>query len=134
MRSMNICLTSTDAKNLPRNKGTKRHGKHHPQKYVRGNWRKTYFNMKNKLRTNLRSLDMRLVSVPIIDDDMRLPDTFEDLILLADGRSRLYETAREGIVFVAKEAIHPDARPVEKYQGRLSFKVISNKFILKHDA
>lgn len=78
--------------------------------------------------------DMRLVSVPILDDDFRLPDTFEDLILFADGRSRLYETAREGVVFVAKEAIHPDARPLEKYQGRLSFKVISNKFILKHDA
>lgn len=78
--------------------------------------------------------DMRLVSVPILDDDFRLPDTFEELILFADGRSRLYETAREGVVFVAKEAIHQDARPLEKYQGRLSFKVISNKFILKHDA
>jgi len=50
-------------KSMPRNKGTTKHGKHHPQKYVRGNWRKTYFHMKNRLRTNLRSLDMKLVSV-----------------------------------------------------------------------
>ena len=70
--------------------------------------------------------EMRLVSVPIVDDDFTLPEKFEDLITYADGRSALYETAREGIVFVAKDA-------PEKYEGRLSFKVISNKFILKHD-
>ena len=78
--------------------------------------------------------EMRLVSVPIIEDDMTLPETFEDLILLADGKSALADTPREGIVFVADSLIYPDARPLEKYQGRLSFKVISNKFILKHDA
>ena len=71
--------------------------------------------------------EMELTSVPIIDDDFTLPDTVQDLILYADGRSLLRETAREGVVFVAKD-------PAEKYQGRLSFKVISNKFILKHDA
>jgi RNA ligase (TIGR02306 family) len=71
--------------------------------------------------------EMGLVSVPIIDDEFTLPDKFEDLITYADGRSALYDTAREGVVFVAKD-------PAEDYQGRLSFKVISNKFILKHDA
>jgi len=71
--------------------------------------------------------EMGLTSVPIIDDDFTLPETVQELILYADGRSQLYETAREGVVFVAKD-------PAEKYQGRLSFKVISNKFILKHDA
>ena len=71
--------------------------------------------------------EMGLTSVPIIDDDFTLPETVHELILYADGRSQLYETAREGVVFVAKD-------PAEKYQGRLSFKVISNKFILKHDA
>jgi hypothetical protein len=63
---------------------------------------------------------------------MTLPETIEELILMADGRSELYETAREGIVFVAESLIFPDARPLENYQGRLSFKVISNKYILKH--
>jgi RNA ligase (TIGR02306 family) len=71
--------------------------------------------------------EMGLTSVPIIDDEFTLPESLDDLILYADGRSQLYETAREGVVFVAKDA------PAE-YQGRLSFKVISNKFILKHDA
>lgn len=70
--------------------------------------------------------EMGLTSVPIIDDEFTLPDKVEDLILYADGRSQLYETAREGVVFVAKDS-------PERYQGRLSFKVISNKFILKHD-
>jgi len=78
--------------------------------------------------------EMRLTSVPIIDDEFTLPDTMEELIKYADGRSALCDTAREGVVFVAKELIDPTARPLENYQGRLSFKVISNKFILKHDA
>jgi len=86
---------------------------------------------------NLRALCeiMGLKWVPILEMDMTLPDTIEELILMADGRSALYDTAREGIVFVAESVISGiDARPLENYQGRLSFKVISNKFILKHDA
>jgi len=71
--------------------------------------------------------ELDLQTVPIIDNNFILPENYEDLIIYADGRSLLAEIAREGIVFVAKE--HH-----EKYQGRLSFKVISNKFILKHDA
>jgi hypothetical protein len=77
--------------------------------------------------------EMDLKFVPIVERDMTLPETIEELILMADGRSELYETAREGIVFVAESLINPDARPLENYQGRLSFKVISNKFILKHN-
>jgi len=81
----------------------------------------------------IRSVDLKFV--PIIEMDMTLPDTVEELIALADGRSILCDTAREGIVFVAETVISGlDARPLEDYQGRLSFKVISNKFILKHDA
>lgn len=64
--------------------------------------------------------------VPIIEDNFTLPDKLEDLVLYADGKSKLYDIAREGIVLVGKS-------PNEKYQGRLSFKVISNKYILKHD-
>jgi len=85
------------------------------------------------------SVDLKFV--PIIETDMTLPDTIEELILLADGRSQLCDTAREGIVFVAEYALPGKvietgemARPLADYQGRLSFKVISNKFILKHDA
>jgi hypothetical protein len=83
---------------------------------------------------------MGLEFVPIIEDDMTLPDTVDELLEYADGRSALYDTAREGVVFVAYHALPgkivetgETARPLEDYQGRLSFKVISNKFILKHD-
>jgi len=79
----------------------------------------------------------------VLDDEFNgiLPDTVEELIEMADGKSALRDTAREGIVFVA-EYVMPgtdvetgkSAKPLEDYQGRLSFKVISNKFILKHDA
>lgn len=83
---------------------------------------------------------MGLKFVPIIETDITLPETIEDLVALADGRSALYDTAREGIVFVAEYVLPgtdvetgESARPLADYQGRLSFKVISNKFILKHD-
>jgi RNA ligase (TIGR02306 family) len=76
--------------------------------------------------------EMGLQFVPIIETDMTLPDTVEEIILFADGRSALYETAREGVVFVADQLIDKSA-DLSRYQGRLSFKVISNKFILKHE-
>ena len=82
----------------------------------------------------------KLKFVPIIEHDMTLPETIEELVTFSDGRSALYDTAREGVVFVA-EAVLPGidvetglgGRELSEYQGRLSFKVISNKFILKHD-
>ena len=70
--------------------------------------------------------EMGLDFVPIIDNNFILPEDFNELIKFADGRSKLYDTAREGLVLVSKQS-------PKKYQGRLSFKVISNKFILKHD-
>ena len=84
---------------------------------------------------NLRALCeiMGLKWVPILEMDMTLPDTIEELIAMADGKSELFDTPREDIVFVAESIIGGlDVRPLEDYQGRLSFKVISNKFILKH--
>lgn len=68
---------------------------------------------------------LKLNTVPILDTNLTLPPTFEELIAYADGRSKLYDTAREGVVFIAKNANDKD-------NGRLSFKVISNKFLLKH--
>jgi len=76
--------------------------------------------------------EMGLEFVPVIEADMTLPDTVEEIILFADGRSALYETAREGVVFVADQLIDKSA-DLSRYHGRLSFKVISNKFILKHE-
>jgi RNA ligase (TIGR02306 family) len=76
--------------------------------------------------------EMGLDFVPIVERDMTLPFTIDELLVYADGRSALYDTAREGVVFVADSAIFPTA-DLSRYQGRLSFKVISNKFILKHE-
>lgn len=70
--------------------------------------------------------DMGLQTVPIIDTDFTLPERYDDLISYADGQSKLVETLREGIVFVAKNPSYND-------NGRLSFKVISNKFLLKYE-
>lgn len=70
--------------------------------------------------------EVGLEMVPRIDYAFKLPEKYEDLILYADGESKLCQTAREGIVFVAKNPLYDD-------NGRLSFKVISNKFILKHE-
>jgi RNA ligase (TIGR02306 family) len=64
-----------------------------------------------------------LETVPIIDLNFHLPENFEDLILYADGESKLVQGPREGIVFVSRSSNGDN--------GRLSFKVISNKFILK---
>jgi len=69
---------------------------------------------------------MGLEMVPIINKDFILPNDFNDLIKYADGRSELYDTDREGIVLVAQKTIFPD-------YGRSSFKVLSNKFLLKHE-
>lgn len=70
--------------------------------------------------------EMGLDIVPIIDRNFKIPEKYEDLIAYADGQSKLCETAREGVVFVAKNPSYSDS-------GRLSFKVISNKFLLKHE-
>ena len=98
----------------------------------------TFFSIRDAI--NIIEGNAGLKFVPIIETDMTLPDSVEELILLADGRSDLIDTAREGIVFVAETVIGErnvetgeGPRPLTDYQGRLSFKVISNKFILKHD-
>ena len=79
----------------------------------------------NQMVIMMKIMDLEIV--PVIEVDFKLPENYEDLIEYANGRSMLRETAREGVVFVAKN-------PSYSNSGRLSFKVISNKFILKHDS
>lgn len=71
-------------------------------------------------------IDMDLKTVPIINNNFTLPESYNDLISYADGQSKLVDAPREGIVFVAKN-------PSYNNNGRLSFKVLSNKFLLKHE-
>lgn len=60
--------------------------------------------------------------VPVIYEKFRLPETLEDILKLSEGKSELQPaTEREGLVFVSDEG------------ERVSFKAISNRFLLKED-
>ena len=56
--------------------------------------------------------------VPIIDTKYVLPDTVEEILAFADGKSAIADTMREGVVFRSAD-------------GKQSFKAVSNKFLLK---
>lgn len=59
--------------------------------------------------------------VPIIETNVNLKEkTVNDVLEYATGKSQLYDTLREGIVFRSKD-------------GLLSFKAISPEFLLKHN-
>lgn len=58
--------------------------------------------------------------VPIVEHYYNLPETVDDLLIYAEGKSRLNdETEREGIV-------------IRTHDKSISFKAISNKFLLKN--
>jgi RNA ligase (TIGR02306 family) len=61
-----------------------------------------------------------LQSVPVIDKCYKLPDTMDELLKFAEGKSALNpQTEREGLVFRSNQ------------DPKISFKVISNRFLLK---
>ena len=63
--------------------------------------------------------DLELETVPVINRYMKLPDSIEDLINGADGKSVLnHKTRREGLVY-------------RSLDGKWSFKAISNEFLVK---
>jgi len=60
-----------------------------------------------------------LVTVPILDEDFKLPNTVDELLKFAEGKSELFPNPeREGIV-------------IRSTDRTISFKAISNKFLLK---
>lgn len=61
---------------------------------------------------------MGLKHVPVLDDMFVLNDDVDSLLALAEGKSRLFDTEREGIVF-------------KQNDGGMTFKAISNKYLLK---
>jgi len=66
-------------------------------------------------------------SVPVLDiTTLDNTITVEKLIEIADGDSKLYSTKREGIVIKSR------VEKIDAEIGRLSFKVINNKFLMKH--
>jgi len=67
----------------------------------------------------------KLETVPVLDWNYILPPTVDEILEYAQGKSVLNpQTEREGVVFVKHEL---------KNQGRLSFKAISNKFLIKNE-
>jgi hypothetical protein len=63
---------------------------------------------------------LELDTVPITFDFI-LPDSIDDMLRAAEGKSQLNQnTEREGLV-------------IRSYDMSISFKAISNKFLLKHD-
>lgn len=66
-------------------------------------------------------------TVPILDENYALPKTVDDLLAYAEGKSVFNQNEeREGVVIRPKKEM--------QYNGsRLSFKVISNKYLLKED-
>lgn len=66
--------------------------------------------------------NFKLETVPILDMNYILPATVDEILAYAQGKSVLNpQIEREGVVFVRYE---------ERNQGRLSFKAISNKFLI----
>jgi RNA ligase (TIGR02306 family) len=62
--------------------------------------------------------EMGLETVPVLDDNFKLPDTIEELLTYADAKSVLNpEFDREGVV-------------IRSYDKSISFKVISNIYLL----
>lgn len=65
--------------------------------------------------------ELELTSVPVLDVAMLLPETIQGMLELAEGKSRLNDkTEREGVV-------------VRSLDNTISFKAISNKFLLKNE-
>lgn len=57
---------------------------------------------------------------PLIEENFILPDTVNELLDYATGKSKLYNTLREGLVF-------------RNYTKNLSFKAVSPEFLIKND-
>lgn len=84
------------------------------------------FNIDNYSYCSLQELKTfcqthHLPIVPILDESFTLPEKIEELLIFANGKSVLNEqTKREGIV-------------LRTLDSQISFKAISNEFLLKYD-
>ena len=57
---------------------------------------------------------------PLVAEDFVLPDTVNEMLDYATGKSALYDTLREGVV-------------LRNYEKNLSFKAVSPEFLIKND-
>lgn len=84
------------------------------------------YGFKDEPPVRLNPLEMRRVltpfgipCVPIVDDHFRIPETCDELLKMASGKSEVDGGMREGLVF-------------RSYDGTRSFKAVSNEFLLKY--
>lgn len=73
------------------------------------------------MATNVLNLDR----VPVINDRLVLSSDINELVALSNGRSMIADTKREGIVITPLVEINDMI-------GRITFKVISPEFLIKH--
>lgn len=67
-----------------------------------------------------RLLDVvKIPVVPLVDGDFKIPETCDELLTIAEGKSAIDGGMREGIVIRSKD-------------GQRSFKAVSNPFLLKY--
>jgi len=91
------------------------------------------YNIANGIYLNFKDFigfcdSLGIRTVPLINDNYSLPSTVDELLKFADGNSMLNpESPREGIVIRPKVEMRYNNK-------RLSFKVISNSYLLKNDA
>jgi hypothetical protein len=57
--------------------------------------------------------------VPIVSEEFIIPETCDELLLMAEGESVIDSEMREGLVF-------------RSYDGQESFKAVSNPFLIKY--
>jgi len=82
-----------------------------------------YFDFEEFIKTLEK---LHLTTVPILDTNFKMINNIEKLVELSIGKSKLHNVQREGIVL----------RPIHEKQdmiGRVSFKVVSPKFLLKFE-
>lgn len=80
------------------------------------------------VESNLPELCDALEFVPVVALDVELPQTVDEIVKMAEEKSKLNpEVEREGLVF------RPNEEGIDIELGRLSFKAINPKFLLKHD-
>jgi hypothetical protein len=58
---------------------------------------------------------------PLIETNFIIPDTMAETVKYAEGKSKIYDTFREGLV-------------VRNYDEKISFKIISNEYLLQNNS
>jgi hypothetical protein len=70
--------------------------------------------------------------VPVLDIGVELSGSIPELVKISNGKSKLYDTLREGIVIRPLEEIEDNTLHCQLVKNRISFKVVNPEFLLKY--